>query len=60
MSRHLKQYVDYIKNTGRVPLAIADFDEDWEPIGPTIRRDMVRAGLIEEWEGGLVLVAMDT
>lgn len=51
-----KKYVQYIKNTGRVPLAVAMFDEDWEPIGPMVRRDMVEEGLIIIEDGGIKLV----
>ncbi len=46
MTDHQK-YVDYINNTGREPLPVAMFDEDWEPIGPMIRADMVKADLIQ-------------
>lgn len=55
MSDHLKRYVDYIKNTGAVPLPIGQFDDDWEPIGPMVRRDLVTAGLVDERDGGLYL-----
>lgn len=43
---NFKQYVDYIRNTGRIPLPVAMFDEDWEPIGPMVRSQMEKAGLI--------------
>lgn len=52
---HLQQYIDHIRNTGRVPLPIEQFDEDWEPIGPMVRRDLVKADLVEERDGGLIL-----
>lgn len=55
MSAHLKQYAQYVRNTGQRPLACAAFDDDWEPIGPMVRREMLAAGLIEEWDGGLML-----
>lgn len=51
----LKRYVEYIVNTSQSPLACQAFDEDWAPIGPMARREMVEAGLIEEWAGGLML-----
>lgn len=43
---HLQRYVDYINNTGQVPLAESAFDEDWEPIGPMVREEMRGLGLI--------------
>lgn len=52
----LRRYVEYIDNTGQRPLACSAFDEDWEPIGPQIRRDMIEAGLIEEYDGWLMLL----
>ena len=52
---HLARYVQYIRNTGRVPLASEMFDEDWEPIGPSIRADMARHGLIEESNNDILL-----
>lgn len=42
-----QKFIDYINNTGQVPLSVAAFDDDWEPIGPMIRRDMVAADLIQ-------------
>lgn len=50
-----KLYLDYIKNTGGNP-TITVFDTDWEPIGPTIRQDMVSAKLIKEVDGKIVTV----
>jgi hypothetical protein len=44
--RHLTPFVAYIRNTGRQPLPEAFFDEDWEPIGPTVRAEMAALGLI--------------
>ena len=51
----LRIYVDYINNTGQVPLPVSAFDEDWDPIGPTIRQDMVRGGLVRIENGGITL-----
>lgn len=53
---YLQQYVQYIRNTGQVPLKTADFDEDWDPIGPTLRAEMVTKGLISEGEDGLRII----
>ena len=55
----LRKYVEYIHNTGQRPLACAAFDDDWEPIGPMVRKDLVKAGLIEEHEGYLMLLVED-
>lgn len=49
------QHVAYIRNTGLTPLPVAMFDDDWAPIGPTLRRDMTQAGLITEVWGGIQL-----
>jgi hypothetical protein len=37
--QHLKQYLQYIRNTGGV--TPAQFDDDWEPIGPRLREEIV-------------------
>jgi hypothetical protein len=55
MSDHLGKYVDYINNSGREPLPVAMFDEDWKPIGPIIRKDMMAADLIQERADGIYL-----
>jgi hypothetical protein len=43
MSDYLKQYVQYIINTGMADTGLPQtmFDEDWEPIGPRLRRDLL-------------------
>ena len=51
----LQQYVQYIYNTKQCPLAVSAFDNDWEPIGPIVRRDLVASGLVTEWYGGIML-----
>lgn len=50
-----EKYIQYIKNTGHVPLPIEFFDDDWEPIGPQVRRRMVAEGSIVERDGGIYL-----
>ena len=55
MSAHLKEFAEYIVNTGRRPLAVDLFDDDWEPNGPKIRAEMEAAGLLEQSLGGLAL-----
>lgn len=49
------EYLRYVKNTGMNPLPISMFDEDHEPIGPSIREDMKNMRLIAEQDGGIVL-----
>lgn len=49
-----KKYLQYIKNTGGNP-TVEVFDEDWEPIGPALRRDMKAAGLIAENDGKITI-----
>jgi len=56
MKEHLQKYVQYIKNTGRVPLRVDWFDDDWDPIGPKLREQMVAEGLITIQEDGIRLV----
>lgn len=51
-----QKYVDYIRNASKgKPLPIAHFDEDWEPVGPQVRRGMRDAGIIDEDRGHLIL-----
>ncbi|NLG18897.1 MAG: hypothetical protein GX556_16350 [Fibrobacter sp.] len=45
-----QRYLEYITNTGGCP-KVDQFDEDWEPIGPCVREDMKKAGLIFERNG---------
>lgn len=49
-----QKYLNYIKNTGGKP-KITHFDEDWEPIGPQVRKAMVEAKLIYEQDGLIYL-----
>lgn len=37
---HLVKYLEYVQNTGG-NATVADFDEDWEPIGPTLRGELM-------------------
>lgn len=53
---NFKEYTDYIRNTGMVPLPIEIFDDDWDPIGNLMRRDMVKANLITVEQDGIRLV----
>jgi hypothetical protein len=47
-----KRLCEYISNTGQLPLAVHDFDDDWTPAGDMYREDLVEAGLIEQREPG--------
>jgi hypothetical protein len=48
------KYLQYIVNTGG-NATIATFDEDWEPIGPMLRRDLMPKHFIEGPDGKLAL-----
>lgn len=48
--KHLQKYLQYIKNTG-IQLTTDQFDDDWEPIGPMVRGDLVREKLVTEVDG---------
>jgi predicted ThiF/HesA family dinucleotide-utilizing enzyme len=56
MSEHLQKYVQYIKNTAHVPLRTDWFDDDWEPVGPMVREQLVKANLITVSDDGIRLV----
>ena len=43
---HLIQYLQYIHNTGGV--TAAQFDDDWEPIGPAVREQLVPTYVVED------------
>lgn len=47
---HLDQYVRYLLNVGR-PLKLAEFDDDWSPIGPKVRAQLKANGLAVENDG---------
>lgn len=50
MNDNLKNALQYIANTGGHP-KIEWFDDDHEPIGPMLRADLLRAGLVVEANG---------
>lgn len=56
MNAYLDKYVNYIRNTGQVPLRVEHFDDDWDPIGYQVRSDMLKAGLITVSDDGIRLV----
>lgn len=48
------KYLDYIKNTAG-HATMADFDDDWDPIGPMVRREIIPALATINGDGFLVL-----
>lgn len=50
MNDYLKRALEYIHNTGGAP-TVAMFDEDHEPIGPELRRDLLANDLITIEDG---------
>jgi hypothetical protein len=42
--KHLLRYIDYLNNTGKIQ--VKDFDDDWEPIGPMLREELLSLGLV--------------
>lgn len=53
MKKHLLQYLHYIQNTGG-NATIAGFDDDWEPIGPKVRAEIMPT-YAQQADGKLVL-----
>ena len=53
------RYIDYMKNVGG-KIKIEYFDEDWEPIGPSLRKGMKEAGLIIEDKESVIRLAIYT
>lgn len=47
MPDHLQKYCQYIFNAsgGACVIGTKEFDEDWDPIGPMLRNDLMREGL---------------
>lgn len=45
------EYIQYLRNAGDGSVSTAAFDEDWEPIGPRVRADLVREGRCYEADG---------
>lgn len=57
MKEFLEQYVQYIKNTGlNGKLTTEQFDDDWEPIGPVVRKDMLSENLITITDNKITLI----
>jgi len=53
MEERFKKYIDYIANTGGFP-TIDQFDDDWDPVGPTVRKDLIKFGLVQEFDGIII------
>lgn len=45
---HLRQYCQYIENSQNPYCSTRDFDDDWAPIGCTVRKELVDKGLCLE------------
>ena len=52
MREDLKQYLEYVDNTGGNG-DIARFDDDWEPIGPMVRQELMPVYIQENEDGKL-------
>jgi len=50
MTDRFKGYLEYIENTGGSP-KVEWFDDDFAPIGPLVRSDMLKEGLIKIEDG---------
>ena len=55
MLEYLKRYAQYIVNTAHDPLPNEMFDNDWEPIGPKLRRELETVGWVTQKADGLRL-----
>lgn len=54
VSEHQKQYLQYVINTGG-NATVATLDDDFDPIGPMIRRDLMPTYIVEQDDGKLAL-----
>ncbi|HEX2556714.1 MAG TPA: hypothetical protein VHK86_00190 [Nitrososphaera sp.] len=52
--KDLIQYLQYVKNTGG-NANINQFDDDWEPIGPMLRAELIPTYIVEGPDRNLVL-----
>lgn len=51
----LAKYLDYVRNTGLVPLPVAMFEDDWEPIGRSVLNDLELEGFVEISPDGITI-----
>lgn len=54
LAKHLIQYLRYVQNTGG-NATFEVFDEDWEPIGPKLRAELMPTYIRETKDGKLDL-----
>lgn len=54
MNPLLQKAVEYIRNTGGSP-AIKQFDDDHEPVGPMLRKELKGAWMVYEHDGKIML-----
>lgn len=54
MNSQFEKYTEYLRNVGR-PVHVAEFDMDWEPIGPLVRAEMEQEKIIL-CKDGIILV----
>lgn len=52
--KDLIQYLQYVQNTGG-NATVAQFDDDWEPIGPMLRGELMPTYITEMPDGKLAL-----
>jgi len=48
------KYIEYIGNTGG-SVTEEQFDDDWEPIGPMVRADLIRLHMINVIDGNITV-----
>lgn len=48
------QYLKYVQNTGG-NATVSGFDDDWEPIGPMLRKELMPTYIVENPDGRLAL-----
>ncbi len=54
MTPQAKQAVEYVRNTGG-NTTVAIFDDDHEPIGPMLRKEIMPMYVVEQSDGKLAL-----
>jgi hypothetical protein len=54
MTPQAKRAIAYVRNTGG-GATVANFDEDHEPIGPLLRKEIMPAFVMEDANGKLIL-----
>ena len=51
----LEKYCQYLRNVGGRKIQTSKFDDDWNPVGPDVRRRLLDAGFAYEQDGLIVL-----